>query len=289
MLNRYLIAQLQVEFALLIQAAQLIRTPAPWLKNARTVLRDESGHFASEGGKARKVSVVTKPGVFQFPSVEDFKKAELTRVTTSAGSSQYATCEIKGNKYFLKQRRGGFSDVAVKEELSTKISQILGVDEHIIPAQRVNIKYKEYTASPFIKGENLLEVDKPIREALDDKSVIKLSLYEYAIANGDLNEGNFILTKKGMKIADHEATFSSLGTFEGPLADAFQEVAPKVTKADLDAVTSKEAEILKVIKDTVEDEDLVQMYSRTVKQRMGTLKDIAQSGNIDKEMWRLIG
>jgi hypothetical protein len=286
MINPYLVARLQIG---LIQAAQFIRTPAPWLKNAKMVLRDESGHFASEGGKAnRKVTVVTKPKAFQFPGVEDFQNAELTALKTSAGSSQYATCEIKGQKYFLKRRTGVFQDGAVKEELSTKISQILGVSDRIIPAKQVKIGFKEYTVSPFVEGENLLEVDKPIRELLDDKSVIKLSLYEYAIANGDLNEGNFQITKKGLMIGDHEATFSSMGDFEGPLAEAFEEVASKVSKADLDAVIKKEPDILAAISDLVEDEGLAVACRRTISQRMNVLKKISTSEDIGESVRQII-
>jgi len=291
MLNPYNLTQAQCQLVLL-QAA-LVRYSAPWLKNAKVVLRDESGHFASQStpkvsGAPPSARVRTTSGV-DFPEAGRFQDAELSPLKTTAGSSNYFTTEIEGKKYFLKRRNSSsFSDAAKKEELATEIAKEMGIEKYIIPSKHVEIKRRDYSVSPFTEGENLFEVDQTIPELLNDKEITKLGLFDYVIANGDRNEGNLYVTKQGLKLADHEATFSSMGDFEGELADAFRNISGKIAKEDIQAVIDKEEAILATVSKTVEDEDLAKLYTRTVKARLATLKTIVASPDTGKAINQLM-
>ncbi len=290
MFNPYQLAQLQHQLVLL-QAA-LVRYPAPWFKKAaKVVLRDESGQFASESSKVVKGTPpsVRIRKVGGFPPIAQFEEATLTPLKTSAGSSKYYTTDIEGQKYFLKRRDNAFfEDAAVKEELSTEISKVMGIEKYVIPSKHVEIKRRDYSVSPFVEGENLFEVDTPLTELLNEKEITKLGLFDFVIANGDRNEGNFYVTKDGLKLADHEATFSSLGAFEGELADAFRDLGGKVSKDDIQSVISKEHEILGAIPKIVIDEDLIKIYTRTVQGRLDALKMIASSPDIGKAISQMM-
>jgi hypothetical protein len=276
MLNSYDLIQARCQLALL-QAA-LVRYPAPWLKSAKVVLRDESGHFASQttkkvSGSPPSTKVRTGDTV-EFPHPDRFRDAELTPLKTSAGSSSYFTADVDGQKYFLKRRNSSFfADSAAKEELATEVAKVMEIEKHVIPSKRVRIKGRDYSASPFTEGENLFETDKTVSELLSEKEITKLGLFDYVIANG---------TKEGLKLADHEATFTGLADFEGELADAFRAQAGKVTKQDIQSVLDKEDKLLKAIETTIEDEELAKVYARTVRGRLGALQTIANSPDIGK-------
>jgi hypothetical protein len=290
MLNPYDLVQAQCQLALL-QAA-LVRYSAPWLKNAKVVLRDESGQFASQTRKATgsppSIRVRTG-GATDFPLAERFQDAEMAVLKTSAGSSNYSTTEIDGKKYFLKRRNNSsFADAAAKEELATEVAKIMGIEKHVIPSKRMKIKGRDYSVSPFTEGENLFETDKTVSDLLTEKEITKLGLFDFVIANGDRNEGNLYVTQQGLKLADHEATFTSLGDFEGELADAFRDQKNKITKQDIQSVVDKQDKLLKAIEATVEDKDLAKMYTKTVRGRLGTLQAIADSPDIGKAIDHLM-
>jgi len=292
MLNPYDLIQAQCQLALL-QAA-LVRYPAPWYKKAqRVVLRDESGQFASEASKRitapRPSAKARTPRGFAFPSVGQFEEATLTPLKTTAGSSRYYTTEIDNQKYFLKRRDNAFfEDAAIKEELSTEISRVMGINDYVIPAKHLEIKRRDYSVSPFVEGENLFEVDTPLTGLLNEKEITKLGLFDFVIANGDRNEGNFYITKQGLKLADHEATFSSLAGFEGELADAFRNIGSKISREDIQSVIDKEDKILEAITKTVKDDDLVALYTRTVKGRLDALKVVASSPDIGQAVSQMM-
>jgi hypothetical protein len=289
MINPYDLMQAQCQLALL-QAA-LVRYPALWYKTAqKSVLRDQSGQFASESSK-RVARITGSPPSARvrtlktggFPTVNQFEEAVLTPITTAAGSSRYFTTEIDNQKYFLKRRDSSlFKDAAAKEELATEISKVMGIEKYVIPSKYVEIKRRDYSASPFVEGENLFEVDTPLTELINEKEITKLGLFDYVIANGDRNEGNFHITKEGLKLADHEATFSNMSDFDGELADAFRGISAKIKKEDIQAVVASEKDILAAIPKIVKDPDLVEMYSQVVESRLDTLKAIASSPDIGK-------
>lgn len=282
-MKKVLLAIAQTQLALL-EASALLKYAAPWRKVAKSVLRNEAGQFASEG-KALGRATGKVSQTFEFASPEAFINANVTRIETKAGSSRFATCEIEGQKYFLKSRTGESGEIAAQqEELCSKIATTLGLGDYVIPAKKVKVQYKTYTASPHLENDTIFfEQDKTLRELIGDDGVKKIGLFDLLIGNGDRNGGNiFIGGKKGALFFDHEATFSRFPVFEGEVAEEFLEIADKVTKKDIEAILSKEQDILKAIAE-VPDQDAAKRYTQAVKNNLEILRDIAQSKDIAKE------